>query len=34
MILITRRSRFMGGTRYYSRGINDEGHVANFNETE
>lgn len=24
----------MGGTRYYSRGINDEGHVANFNETE
>ncbi|KIX96091.1 uncharacterized protein Z520_08346 [Fonsecaea multimorphosa CBS 102226] len=32
--LITRRSRFRGGTRYFSRGIDDEGHVANFNETE
>lgn len=24
----------MGGTRYNSRGINDEGHVSNFVETE
>ncbi|CAD8174998.1 unnamed protein product [Paramecium octaurelia] len=32
--LISRRSRFMGGTRYYSRGVNDDGHVANFVETE
>ncbi|CAD8131415.1 unnamed protein product [Paramecium pentaurelia] len=34
LVLISRRSRFMGGTRYYSRGINDDGHVANFVETE
>ncbi|KAF1990312.1 hypothetical protein K402DRAFT_460415 [Aulographum hederae CBS 113979] len=33
-ILITRRSRFRAGTRYFSRGIDDEGHVSNFNETE
>ncbi|RVX66080.1 hypothetical protein B0A52_10014 [Exophiala mesophila] len=32
--LITRRSRFRGGTRYFSRGIDDQGHVSNFNETE
>ncbi|KAJ4504778.1 Phosphoinositide phosphatase sac1 [Exophiala dermatitidis] len=32
--LITRRSRHRGGTRYFSRGIDDQGHVANFNETE
>ena len=32
--LITRRSRFRAGTRYFSRGIDDEGHVSNFNETE
>lgn len=32
--LITRRSRFRGGTRYFSRGIDEQGHVANFNETE
>ena len=32
--LITRRSRFRGGTRYFSRGIDNEGHVSNFNETE
>lgn len=32
--LITRRSRHRAGTRYFSRGINDEGHVSNFNETE
>lgn len=32
--LITRRSRHRGGTRYFSRGIDDQGHVSNFNETE
>ena len=32
--LITRRSRFRGGTRYFSRGIDQDGHVSNFNETE
>jgi phosphatidylinositol 4-phosphatase len=32
--LITRRSRFRGGTRYFSRGIDQEGHVSNYNETE
>lgn len=34
LILITRRSRYRAGTRYFSRGIDDEGHVSNFNETE
>lgn len=33
-ILITRRSRFRAGTRYFTRGIDEQGHVANFNETE
>jgi phosphatidylinositol 4-phosphatase len=32
--LISRRSRFRAGTRYFRRGIDGEGHVANFNETE
>ncbi|KAJ5096066.1 hypothetical protein NUU61_005422 [Penicillium alfredii] len=32
--LVTRRSRHRGGTRYFSRGIDDEGHVSNYNETE
>lgn len=32
--LITRRSRHRAGTRYFTRGIDDLGHVANFNETE
>lgn len=32
--LITRRSRFRAGTRYFRRGINKDGFVANFNETE
>jgi SacI homology domain len=32
--LISRRSRFRVGTRYFSRGIDEAGHVANFNETE
>ncbi|KAJ7693664.1 SacI homology domain-containing protein [Mycena rosella] len=32
--LISRRSRFRAGTRYFRRGIDHEGHVANFNETE
>lgn len=33
-ILITRRSRHRAGTRYFSRGIDAQGHVSNFNETE
>ena len=32
--IITRRSRYRAGTRYFSRGIDDQGHVSNFNETE
>ncbi|KFZ02159.1 hypothetical protein V501_09636 [Pseudogymnoascus sp. VKM F-4519 (FW-2642)] len=32
--LITRRSRHRAGTRYFSRGIDESGHVSNFNETE
>ena len=32
--LITRRSRFRGGTRYFSRGMDEQGHVSNYNETE
>lgn len=32
--LISRRSRFRTGTRYFRRGVDEEGHVANFNETE
>jgi predicted NUDIX family NTP pyrophosphohydrolase len=32
--LITRRSRHRGGTRYFSRGIDENGHVSNYNETE
>jgi len=34
MILIARRSRYMAGPRYLKRGINEEGNVANFVETE
>ena len=32
--LITRRSRYRAGTRYQSRGIDESGHVSNYNETE
>ncbi|KAI9834607.1 MAG: hypothetical protein M1826_000009 [Phylliscum demangeonii] len=32
--LVTRRSRHRGGTRYFSRGIDEHGHVSNYNETE
>lgn len=34
LVLISRRSRFRAGTRYFRRGIDHEGHVANYNETE
>lgn len=34
LALITRRSRHRAGTRYFSRGIDEEGHVSNYNETE
>ena len=32
--LISRRSKYQSGTRFTSRGVNSEGHVANFVETE
>jgi hypothetical protein len=32
--LLSRRSRFRAGTRYFTRGIDTEGHVGNYNETE
>jgi hypothetical protein len=32
--LITRRSRHRAGTRYFTRGLDDQGHAANYNETE
>jgi hypothetical protein len=32
--LITRRNRYRPGTRYFSRGIDANGHVSNFVETE
>jgi phosphatidylinositol 4-phosphatase len=32
--LISRRSRHRAGTRYFKRGIDSEGNVANYNETE
>lgn len=34
LVLITRRSRHRAGTRYFSRGIDEQGHVSNFNESE
>jgi hypothetical protein len=32
--LISRRSRYRAGTRYFSRGIDKDGNVSNFVETE
>jgi hypothetical protein len=34
LALISRRSRFRAGTRYFTRGIDAAGHVGNYNETE
>ncbi|KAL0950766.1 hypothetical protein HGRIS_007534 [Hohenbuehelia grisea] len=34
LALISRRSRYRAGTRYFRRGIDQDGNVANFNETE
>jgi len=34
IVLISRRSRFRGGTRYFTRGLDEEGHASNYNETE
>jgi len=34
VVLISRRSRHRAGTRYFTRGLDDEGHAANYNETE
>ncbi|KAG0332440.1 hypothetical protein BG004_001268 [Podila humilis] len=33
-VLISRRSRYRAGTRYFSRGVDSQGNVSNFNETE
>ncbi|RPA94439.1 hypothetical protein L873DRAFT_1846547 [Choiromyces venosus 120613-1] len=33
-VLITRKSRHRAGTRYFTRGLDESGNVANFNETE
>ncbi|PWW76421.1 hypothetical protein C7212DRAFT_294273 [Tuber magnatum] len=33
-VLITRKSRHRAGTRYFTRGVDESGNVANFNETE
>lgn len=33
-VLITRKSRHRAGTRYFTRGVDEAGNVANFNETE
>ncbi|ORY54839.1 SacI homology domain-containing protein [Pseudomassariella vexata] len=32
--LITRKSRYRAGTRYFTRGLDENGHAANYNETE
>ncbi|KAI0253508.1 SAC domain-containing protein [Lactifluus subvellereus] len=34
LCLISRRSRFRARARYFRRGVDHDGHVANFNETE
>lgn len=34
LVLISRRSRHRGGTRFFTRGLDDKGHAANYNETE
>lgn len=34
IVIISRRSRYRGGTRYFTRGMDGDGHVANYNETE
>ncbi|CAJ2499918.1 Uu.00g027710.m01.CDS01 [Anthostomella pinea] len=34
IVLITRKSRYRAGTRYFTRGLDEDGHAANYNETE
>lgn len=34
LVLISRRSRYRVGTRTFTRGLDEEGHAANYNETE
>ncbi|KAI5862991.1 putative SAC1 protein [Durotheca rogersii] len=34
VVLITRKSRYRAGTRYLTRGVDEEGRAANYNETE
>lgn len=33
-VLVSRRSNKKGGTRYFDRGVDDDGYVANYCETE
>ncbi|KAI0020717.1 putative SAC1 protein [Xylariomycetidae sp. FL0641] len=34
IVLITRKARYRAGTRYFTRGIDEDGHASNYNETE
>ncbi|KAI0598970.1 putative SAC1 protein [Biscogniauxia sp. FL1348] len=34
IVLISRKSRYRAGTRYFTRGIDEDGHASNYNETE
>ncbi|KAI0011938.1 putative SAC1 protein [Xylariaceae sp. FL0662B] len=34
IVLITRKSRYRAGTRYFTRGIDEDGNASNYNETE
>lgn len=34
LALITRKSRYRAGTRYFTRGLDEDGHASNYNETE
>lgn len=34
LALITRKSRYRAGTRYFTRGLDEEGNASNYNETE
>ncbi|KAI0198249.1 putative SAC1 protein [Astrocystis sublimbata] len=34
IVLITRKARYRAGTRYFTRGLDEDGHAANYNETE
>ncbi|KAI1077659.1 putative SAC1 protein [Whalleya microplaca] len=34
IVLVTRKSRYRAGTRYFTRGIDEDGRASNYNETE